>query len=247
MFMDKVPEKFACVIPIRDASTRFPGKPFAEINGKKMIDWVWENAKKASLLDSVTIAAYDQPIVDHCEKNGYDYIYVDPKVLNGSEAVADAARHSNAKYFFELQGDQPIVGPDVIDNFLREARDRIVTNPKIDIVQPFSPADTEQTNSEDVVKVAISNSNKMLLVTRHPIESGFRTLGLYLWKRDVLLNFSDMEVTEYEKSETCHLIRFFLNDLYVQGVLIDDPDWIEVDREHHIKEVEEVMKKRGIK
>lgn len=247
MIKNNVPEAFTCIIPVRYHSTRFKGKPLAEIQGKNMIDRVYGNAQGASLIDDVIVAAYDDEIEGYCKEQGFKYFRVSPESKNGSEAVADAAASVNSLYIFELQGDQPLVTPDVIDDFLSQARADIVENPEIDIVQPFAVADVEQTGSEDVVKVAVSKSNRMLLISRQPIQSGYRTLGLYVWRRDTLLAFPKMEVTDYEKAETCHLLRFFLNDLYVQGVLLDGTNWVEVDREHHIEEVESIMKVKGIK
>jgi 3-deoxy-manno-octulosonate cytidylyltransferase (CMP-KDO synthetase) len=238
-----IPEKLTCIIPVRFGSSRFPGKPLAEINGKAMLTHVWDNANKAEMLDEVIVAAYDQETEDFCKKEGMRCIRTSPSVKNGGEAVADVAKSIDAPYIFELQGDQPLVGPDVIDNFLKKGREHIIKNPSIDIVQPFAEADEEETNSVDVVKVAISKSHKMLLISREPIKSGYRTLGLYIWRKPTLLDFPKMLVTEYEKAETCHLLRFFLNDLYVQGILLDGKDWVEVDQPEHIKQVEALLSK----
>lgn len=241
MSVMNIPDKFVCVIPVRYKSARFLGKPFALIKGKTMLQRVYENAKEATLLNRVIVAAYGDEIEDYCKENGFEYVRVSDECKNGSEAVADAAKTIDTPYIFELQGDQPLVVPSVIDDFLIRARQEIIENNDIDIVQPFSKATEEQITSEDVVKVAISKSNKMIMVTRKEIQSGYRTLGLYLWKKDVLTSFPNMEVTDYETAEQCHLVRFFLNDLYVQGLLIDGTNWVEVDREEHIAQVEALL------
>ena len=242
-----IPEKFTCVIPARYESSRFPAKPLAEIAGKSMISRVWHNANKASMVEEAIVATDDERIFKHCEEQGCKVMYTSVDCNDGSARVAEVAQKIDAPYYFELQGDQPLVGPDTIDSFLGRAREKMIETPEIDIVQPFSVANAEETKADDVVKVAISNSDRMILVTRQPIESGYRTLGLYLWKKEALLAFPKMEITDYERAEKCHLVRFFLNDLYVQGIRIDDPDWVEVDREHHIAEVEALLTKKGLK
>lgn len=241
----KIPETFVCVIPARYGSTRFRGKALAEIGGKSMVVRVWENANKATMVSRAIVATDDERIYTHCKEAGCDVVYTSKDCNDGSARVAEVAEGIEAPYFFELQGDQPLVGPETIDHFLRQARDAIIKEPTIDIVQPYSRASDEETSSPDVVNVAISNSGKMLLVTRQPIASGYRTLGLYLWKKGTLCSFPSMPITDYERAETCHLVRFFLNDLYVQGIEINDPEWVEVDREEHVREVEDILSKRG--
>lgn len=240
-----IPEKFPCVIPARYDSSRFPGKPLAEIAGKTMLSRVYENAMKAKYADPVIVATDDERIYKHCEEHNMKVVYTSPECENGSVRVAEVAKDMDAPYYFELQGDQPLVFAEVIDEFLGKAREEMVKDPRIDIVQPYAATTEEMIKDKDVVKVVVSKSGKFLTFTRHPLETGYRTLGLYLWKRDTLLNFPKMEISHLEEAETCHLVRFVLNDLVVQGIQIDDTNWIEVDREHQIKEVEKVLTEKG--
>lgn len=237
-----IPEKFTCVIPARYESSRFPGKPLAEIDGKSMIVRVWENANSAKMVDRAIVATDDKRIYEHCNDAGCEVVYTSPECNDGSARVAEVAEHLDSSYVFEMQGDQPLVTADVVDKFLFEAKEALVKNNDIDIVQPYSTASSEEISSPDVVKVPVSNSGRMLIVTRQPIECGFRTLGLYLWRKDTLLKFPSLPITDYERSETCHLLRFYLNDLYVQGILLDGSSWVEVDRPEHIKLVEKLLK-----
>jgi len=122
----------------------------------------------------------------------------------------------------------------------------VVEDSRIDIVQPYAPVTPEMIQDKDVVKVVVSKSGKFLTFTRHPLETGYRTLGLYLWKREPLLKFNHMEISELEKAETCHLVRFVLNDLVVQGIEIDDTNWIEADRPEHIAQIEKIIKEKKV-
>lgn len=240
IFMN-TPKKFICVIPARYASSRFEGKPLVEINGQSMISRVWQNASSAEMVEKAIVATDDKRIYEHCKEAGCDVVYTSPDCNDGSARVAEVAEGIEADYFFEMQGDQPLVTSKIIDSFLTEARVALEDNGNIDIVQPYAVASKKETASPDVVKVPISNSGRMIVVTRQPIDCGFRTLGLYLWRRETLLKFPSLPITDYERSETCHLVRFYLNDLYVQGVKLDGSNWIEVDRLEHIKEVESVL------
>lgn len=234
-------KKFTCVIPVRFNSTRFPGKPLKEIDGVPMIQRVLRNAKGAQNVDEVIVAAYGEEMVDYCKENDVNHVAVDLSCENGSEAVADVVKGIETDYAFELQGDQPLVSSEIIDDFLEKASEHIDKNDEIDIVQPYAPTSPEQIKDVDVVKVVVTHSGRFASFSRQPIETGYRTLGLYVWKRSALLDFSKLSVSDYEKAETTHLVRFTMNDLYVQGVQIDDTNWIEVDRPEHIAQVERVL------
>ena len=235
--------KFTCIIPARYKSSRFPGKPLVDIEGKSMISRVWHNANNADMIERAIVATDDERIYDHCKSEECEVVYTSSDCNDGSARVAEVAEGIDTPYIFELQGDQPLVDSRTIDYFLNHAREDLIKNPAIDIVQPFASATQGQVQSADVVKVAVSRSNKMLLITREAIQSEYRTLGLYLWKKATLLNFQNMKVTDYERAEKCHLLRFFLNDLYVQGVFMDGEDWVEVDREEDVLAVKKLIKK----
>ncbi len=241
-----IPETFPCIIPARYDSSRFPGKPLKIINGKTMIERVYENAMQAKYADPVIVATDDERIYKHCEEKGMRVVYTSADCENGSVRVAEVAKNMDAPYYFELQGDQPIVFAEIIDEFLGKAREEMIKDSRIDIVQPYASATKEMIFDKDVVKVVVSNSSKFMTFTRHPIETGYRTLGLYVWKKDTLLNFRNLEISHLEKAETCHLVRFTLNDLVVQGVQIDDTNWVEVDRPEHIEKIETILNNSDI-
>ena len=235
-------KKFICIIPVKYDSTRFPGKPFKKISGKTMLKRVYENASAASLVEKVVVAAYDQKIEDYCKKEAMSVVRVNKSVKNGSEAVADVAKNIDTQYIFEMKGDQPLVIPEIIDDFLTRAQGQVEKNLKIDVVHPFTEADEKATNSLDVLKVVKTDSDKLIFQTRQPIQTGYRTLGLYLWNRRSLLKFASLPISKIEKAEDSHPIRLYINDMVVQGIPIENSNWIEVDRPHQIKEVELMLK-----
>ncbi len=237
-------QKITCVIPVRYSSIRFSGKAFALINGKSMISRVYDNALRASFVDDVIIAAYDQEIEDYCKKNNMKYVRVSEECKNGSEAVADVARGLDSDYIFEMQGDQPLVIPDIIDSFIDSALKIEKKDRTIDVVIPYAECQDECTKSEDILKVVVTVSERLVFQTRQPIKTGFRTLGLYLWNRKSIIKFSELPVSEIEESEKSHPIRLYMNDFYVQGIRVSGSEWVEVDREEHITQVEKILNKR---
>ncbi len=237
-------KKIICVIPARYKSSRFPGKPLADIAGKSMILRVFENAKRSKLLSKVVVATDDDRIYNHCKKNGINVVYTSEGCPNGSVRVAEVVADNEDEYVFEMQGDQPLVSLETIDDFITRAWNKIKEEPKIDVVIPYAATNDEQIQSSDILKVVVTAKEKLVFQSRHPLETGFRTLGLYLWKQESLLRFADLPVSNIEKIEDSHPIRLYVNDFNVQGLLLDKTDWVEVDREEHIAQVEQLLKKK---
>ncbi len=236
---------FTCVIPARYKSTRFEGKSLAVIHGKSMVVWVAEHASNASRVSLAIVATDDERIADVVEDAGYKAVKT-PDCPDGSSRVAYVAKNIDDEWIFEMQGDQPMVTPEIIDDFIHRACVAIEKNPEIDVVIPYAPATKEHTDSLDVLKVVKTESDRLVFQTRQPIHTGWRTLGLYLWKKEALLKFAELPVSDIERIEDSHPIRLYINDFYVHGLLIEDTAWVEVDRESQVVEVEEIMKKKGI-
>ena len=234
--------KVTCIIAARYHSTRFDGKAMALIHGKPMILWVAEHATKAKMVDNVVVATDDNRIYDAVVEAGFNAVYTSEDCPNGSARVAEAAKDITDEWIFEMQGDQPLVTADIIDSFIIDSFNLINQNPAIDVVIPFAETTPEQTASADILKAVVTTSHRIVFQTRQPIETGYRTLGLYMWKRETLYDFASTKVSHLEKVEDSHPIRLYLNDVYVQGVHIKDSSWVEVDRPEHIKEVENIMK-----
>ncbi|MDC1205245.1 NTP transferase domain-containing protein [Candidatus Pacebacteria bacterium] len=239
-------KEFTCIIAARYQSSRFPGKSLHEIHGKPMVLWVAEHAEKASLVKESVVATDDERIYNVVTEAGFKAMYTSEDCPNGSARVAEAAEKLEDEWVFEMQGDQPMVTPDVIDDFIQRSVAEVEKNSDVEVVIPFAEATAEHTASPDVLKVVVTSSNRLVFQTRQPIETGYRTLGLYLWNREALLRFASQSVSHIEKAEDSHPIRLYVNDAYVQGIEIKDTSWVEVDRPYQIEEVEKLMKEKGI-
>lgn len=238
--------QFTCIIPARYQSSRFPGKSLHEIHAIPMILWVAKHASEADRVSRVIIATDDDRIRAVVEAAGYEVVMTSPDCPNGSARVAEVAAGLKDDWVFEMQGDQPMVTSDVIDDFIIRSWTEVDDNSEVEVVIPFAATTEEQTASPDVLKVVVTASNRLVFQTRHPIESGYRTLGLYLWKSTSLQRFSSLPVSRLEQAEDSHPIRLYINDIYVQGIEIQDTSWVEVDRPAHVDEVEKIMVDRGL-
>lgn len=236
--MEKV---FTCVIPARYKSSRFPGKILAKIGDESMISIIYKNATQAKMIDKVIVATDDEKIFNHCKENNINVMYTDVNCPNGSERVGEVAEKIDTDFIFEMQGDQPLVTAEIIDNFLATASDLMEKNDQIDVCIPYTDCIEE---SPDILKVVVTSAERLVFQTRQPIKTGYRTLGLYLWKKNTLKRFAELPVSQIEEAESSHPIRLYVNEFLVQGIKIPGDDWIEVDRPQHIQDVEAVLAKR---
>ena len=104
-------KKVLAVIPARWASTRFPGKPIADILGKPMIQWVSEQARKASLVSEVVVATDDQRIYDTVQSFGGKAIITSSDHKSGTDRAAEVAKNFECDIVVNVQGDEPLISP----------------------------------------------------------------------------------------------------------------------------------------
>ena len=219
------------------------GKGLALINGKSLISIVYQNAVTASQVSEVIVATDDERIYKHCTSHGMKVVYTSKECPSGSERVAEVASTLTTPYVFELQGDQPLMIQDVIDDFICQCKDDHNKYPTTDVFIAVAECPEKDTLSRDVLKVFMDRNKRLLFQTRQPVKTGYRTLGLYLWKRDSLVDFAKRPVCSVERQEESHPVRLYFEGFHVQGIILPGTDWVEVDRKHDIKRVETILNK----
>ena len=113
---------FLIVIPARFNSSRYPGKPLADINGKSMIQRVWEKCVIAVGFNNVLVATDDERIVNHCSENGILSVMTSDECLTGSDRVYEVALGKYADIYINVQGDEPLILEKDIKNFINFAK-----------------------------------------------------------------------------------------------------------------------------
>ncbi len=209
-----------CVIPARYGSTRFPGKPLVEILGKPMIQWVYEKAQASQLLRGVLVATDDSRIYDAVESFGGNCVLTSEQYHSGTDRIADAVHGLEFDAVLNLQGDEPLMDVRTIDLVLRA----FIDDAKREIATAMvAIRDEQEFLSADVVKVVVDSQGYALYFSRAPIPSqervvpsaqrqpavyGFKHLGLYCYRRDVLLRFPQIQPTRLEQIEQLEQLRF---------------------------------------
>lgn len=208
------------VIPTRYASTRFPGKPLADLNGKPMIQWVCEGASRCSLVDKVLVATDDIRIAEAVAAFGGTAVMTRADHPTGTDRLAEVAAGLDSELIVNVQGDEPLIDPAMIEAAVRP----LLADPSIPMGTLKTPLTSlEEFHNPNVVKVVTDRQGFALYFSRAPIphprdfadqlESRWRELatakhvGLYVYRRDFLLAFPQLAPTPLEEQEKLEQLR----------------------------------------
>ncbi|MBV8820395.1 MAG: 3-deoxy-manno-octulosonate cytidylyltransferase [Acidobacteriaceae bacterium] len=203
------------VIPARFASSRFPAKALAPLAGKPMIQHVYERAQMARYLDKLIIATDDERIYSAARDFGANVRMTRADHPSGTDRVAEVASAENADLIVNIQGDEPLIDPAAIDG----AALALLDEPGIPMgTLKRRIEDPAEAASPNVVKVVTDRDSNALYFSRCPIpfyraQDGmhYKHIGLYVYRRDFLLKYSDLPVGPLEKAECLEQLRALEN------------------------------------
>ncbi len=247
-------QKILAIIPARWASVRFPGKPIADILGKPMVQWVSEQAQKASLVSEVVIATDDKRIYDVVLGFGGKVFMTSPNHQSGTDRVAEVARNIECDIVVNIQGDEPLIPSENIDLVIKpllESGEFSVSTLMTAITSPSEILDP------DICKVVVDSTGSALYFTRAPIPYnrdidsmdrsntdsqvginqmvlGHKHIGIYAYKKSFLLQFSNMKTSRLENIEKLEQLRILENRYLIQ-VVETEQNSIGVDRPSDIE------------
>ncbi|MBI4368542.1 MAG: 3-deoxy-manno-octulosonate cytidylyltransferase [Candidatus Omnitrophica bacterium] len=234
-----------CVIPARLASTRLPRKLLRAIEGKPLLEYVYENAKKAKQVDQVLVAC-DHPEIKSCvESFGGEAVLTAAHHQSGTERIAEVAKQRPCEFVVNLQGDEPLMHPAVMD--------QVVVALKRDRSCQMSTACVPKESADEflnpnVVKVVKDQNGWAIYFSRSPIPHDrqgrgskfFKHLGIYGYRRDFLLRFPTLPASHLEECEKLEQLRVLENGYRIK-VVETVHDSIGVDTEEDFKRVREKL------
>ncbi len=206
------------IIPARYGSQRLPAKPLADIGGKPMIRHVYERAARASLIRRVIVATDDQRIADAVNAFGGEVMTTPLTLQSGTDRVAYAARElDDADIIVNVQGDEPLIAPAMIDEAVRVVAESAASVGTL--VRTIERED--ELFNPNVVKVVLAADGTCLYFSRSPIPFGrdreqnewlrhhtyYKHIGLYVFRRGFLLEFSRLAQTPLERTEKLEQLR----------------------------------------
>ncbi len=221
MLSSIVPHRILGVIPARYASSRFPGKALVTIAGKSMLQHVWERASQARYLNDVIIATDDERIYKAAAEFKARVRMTRSDHQSGTDRAAEIASASDAEIIVNIQGDEPLIDPAAIDAAVLGILDHEET--LMGTLKKRIEREAE-INDPNVVKVVTDREDNAIYFSRSPIpyarESAvyFKHVGLYVYRRDFLLAYSDLPVGPLEQSERLEQLRALENGFRIRVV-----------------------------
>lgn len=240
--------KIIGVIPARYQSSRFPGKPLALILCKPMIWWVYQQCIKVPELDEVYVATDDERIYKTCEQLGMRVMMTSEQCHTGTDRVGEVAEKIAGDLFVNIQGDEPLIEPQMISDVIGIFRDEKVYYGSL----RKQITDEEEISAQSTVKVVVDKNEDALYFSRSVIPSNvkdgrlarvYRHVGIYAYKREFLQTFIQLPPTELEAGEGLEQLRALENG-YKLRVHKTQFDTIGVDLPEHIPMVEALIRSR---
>ncbi len=236
--------KITAIIPARYNSTRFPGKPLKEIAGKSMIEHVYSRVSKAKSLEQVIVATDDLRIYEEVEDFGGKVVMTDSDHRSGTDRIAEVAAGLDSDLIINVQGDEPLLKPEMIE----EAVEPFFHDDKLKMSTLKTEIDSpEEMLSPNVVKVVTDLAGYALYFSRSPLPylkqgniCSYKHIGLYVYNRDFLLEFSRLAPTPLEKAESLEQLRALENGYRIKVVETDYMS-IGVDTPEDVAEVARII------
>jgi 3-deoxy-manno-octulosonate cytidylyltransferase (CMP-KDO synthetase) len=222
-------ETAIAIIPARFQSTRLPGKPLAEIQGKTLIEHVYRRVQAAESIERILVATDDERIAGAVRKFGGEVVMTRFDHESGTDRLAEAAAHlPSDALVVNIQGDEPLIEPDVIDRAVAAARhrDASIVTVMTRLSDPAAVADPNR------VKVVVDRNGFALYFSRSPIPFGgptsgttFLHLGLYVYRVEFLKQFTRLERAPLEIAERLEQLRALEHGFRIRVVEVESESW----------------------
>lgn len=242
--------KAACIIPSRYASTRLPGKPLRLIAGKTLVHRVYERACLAKVPETVIVATDHEEIEKEVKSFGGHVVMTSVNHPTGTDRLAEvAAKLPQYDIIVNVQGDEPLIDPDVIDRLAQDLMD----HEDLDMATVATPLRKDEYEDPSAVKVVVNQKGEALYFSRSLIPfprhefsvPPLKHVGIYAYRRDFLLVYAKMEQTPLEKTESLEQLRA-LEMGYKIGVIPVETEDIGIDTEADLKKANEYFERNHL-
>ena len=220
------------VIPGRLNSKRFPRKIIYPLNGKAVIEHVYDNAKESKYLDKVIIAIDSEETKSHLN-DSCNIMFTSLEHKSGTDRVAEVSEKINSDIIVNIQGDEPKIDPNIIDSLIL-----LFNDPSVEIA---SVASTDLNNDDlinpNVVKVCLDDNNYAMNFERDislQDQQYFRHIGIYAYRSEILKKFTNLDQTENEKKFKLEQLRALDNNIAIK-ILITNFQHRSIDIEGDLK------------
>lgn len=239
------------IIPARMGSSRFPGKPMADINGKPMIGHVYDGVKGCSLVNKTVVATCDQEIFDYIESIGGESVMTSSSHDRASDRCAEALSIIEGRDGVEyeivvmVQGDEPLTKSEMISEAIRP----MLSDQSINVVNLLGKIETrDEFYDPNCIKVVVDNSLNAIYFSRSPIPNKVDLSKEYYGKqvcvipfrRSYLYKYIELKPTPLEISESVDMLRILEHGDFVRMVKTNYMNQA-VDTIEDLRKVEKIM------
>jgi 3-deoxy-manno-octulosonate cytidylyltransferase (CMP-KDO synthetase) len=240
------------IIPSRYASTRLPAKPLADICGKPMIQRVYEQAQRSTLLTSVIVATDDERIASVVRSFGGNVQMTPADIQSGSDRIALVAKNHPADIVVNIQGDEPQIDPQLIDQTIRLVMDDTQAVVGTAVKKTSSHQDLFNAN---VVKVVLDRNNYALYFSRSPVPfvrdakkdeewfsntTFYKHFGIYVYRADFLQHYTGLKPSALEEAEKLEQLRILENGFRIKCA-VTEYESLPVDTPEDLRRVIEIV------
>ncbi|MFH1248256.1 MAG: 3-deoxy-manno-octulosonate cytidylyltransferase [Candidatus Omnitrophota bacterium] len=237
------------VIPARYSSTRFAGKVLVHLLGKPMIQHVWERSKKAKLLDELIIACDDEKVASVAREFGAKVVMTAKAHVSGTDRIAEVINPLDVKVVINIQGDEPLIHPTMIDN----VAGALLEDKALNMATLMRRIENiNDINDPHVVKVVVDKDGFAMYFSRAPIPMRaensdiaspvyYKHIGLYGYTKDFIFVYKNLAVSNLERIEKLEQLRV-LEEGYKIKVIETRYDTIGVDTPEDLAKVEEYLR-----
>ena len=243
--------KAIALIPARLEASRFPRKLLTLIQGKSVLQRTYESAMNSGLFDDVVVVADHDDLILEITRNGGKAVKRQGVYESGTDRIAEIAAHLDADIFVNIQGDEPFVQKEPLQQLLN-----LFNDPSVQVASLVQELhNNDDINDPNFVKVALSIHKKALLFSRNPIpyrrdqevpNTYYEHIGVYGFKKEALIQFTQLPMSPLEKVEKIECLRFLENDIPIH-MDITNYMGIEIDTPQDIDRAIEFMNKHNLK
>lgn len=241
------------VIPARYDSTRFAGKILADLQGKPMIQHVWERAKESKILEDLIIACDDERVASAAREFGANVALTAKGHLSGTDRISEVVNPLDVKIVINIQGDEPLIQPTMIDSLARA----LLEDKKVSMATMMKKIqDPDELIDPHVVKVVVDKNSFALYFSRSvipflaansDIDSPvyYKHIGLYGYTKDFLFTYKNLPASGLEKTERLEQLRVLEEGFRIK-VIETKFDTVGVDTPEDLERVKEILRKGAV-
>jgi len=246
------PQRIIGIIPARYGSSRFPGKPLANISGKSLIQRTYENAQRCRSLQDLIVATDDERIFKKVLEFGGKVVMTSPTCPTGTERLAEAVKqnsdYDDVELIINIQGDEPLIDPTTLEQVIHALQESPEADMSTAVVKITSK---EEAEDHSTVKCIINLKGEALYFSRTLIPNGhqgqwqpnvtyYKHLGSYAYRRHFLIHYAELAPTPLQIAENLEQLKVLEHGSIIKVAIVEDAS-IGVDTLADIQKVEGLL------